>query len=235
MKLFKNILVVSSLLASINIFAAETQNIENGEYQIQKVTIEEVETPVNSITNYDITKGAAGIAAAGQVIEIVDKLMAIGERVWKIVDSGKPVLHDSGVTPSVSILPRSMADSGSLYEMYGWREPIVKTYKVTYENLYTADVVDFTFSVIMQYGGTDGKGGLYISGLSIVPDSVYVAWGWSFDATTRLINISNRGTAGKPVAAAVMELGYTVGSPLNTVAKKIRFFVDANGKISMLN
>lgn len=235
MKLLKNILLVGSLLASLNVLAADIDQLDNDQYQIQSVTIEEVETPIDSVMNYDITKGVETIAAAGQVIEVIDKLMAIGERVWKIVDSGRPVLHDSGVTPSVSILPRKMADSGSLYEMYGWREPIIKTYKVAYKNLYGINVVDFTFSVMMQFGGTDGKGGVYISGLSIVPDSIYVAWGWSFDATTRLINISNRGTAANPVAAAVMELGYTVGSPLNTVAKKVRFFVDANGKVSMLN
>lgn len=229
MKLLRNIILISSLFASLNTFA---QTYDSSEFKIQSTTIEEVDTPIETLFDKDL---GTIISGTGQVIVVIDKLIAIGERVWKIVEAGKPVLNIDGITPSVSILPRGLADSGSLYNMFGWREPIIKTYRVAYKNYYGVNVIDFTFSVIMQYGGTDGKGGIYISGLSIVPDQVSVSWGWSFNAQTRLINISNRGTATNPIAAAMMELGYTVGSPLSSLAKKIRFFVDANGKISLLN
>ena len=170
----------------------------------------------------------------GTIVEITDRLIAIGQKIWKIVESGKPVQDISGVIPSVSVLPRGLEDGGSLYDMFGWSEPIVKSFNLDYKNAVGATVITLRFSVMMQYGGTDGKGGVYLSGVSIVPDQVKVAWGWDFNAQTRLINITNRGTAENPIAAATLELAYQVKNAETNESKRIRFFVDANGKINQL-
>lgn len=170
----------------------------------------------------------------GTIVEITDRLIAIGQKVWKIIESGKPVQNIDGVIPSVSVLPRGLQDSGSLYDMFGWSEPVVKKFNLDYKNAMGATVITLRFSVQMQYAGTDGNGGVYLSGVSIVPDQVKVAWGWDFNAQTRLINITNRGTAQNPIAAATLELAYQVKNAKVNESKRLRFFVDANGKIAQL-
>ncbi len=170
----------------------------------------------------------------GTIVEITDRLIAVGQKVWKIIESNKPVQNIDGVIPSVSVLPRGLQDSGSLYDMFGWSEPIVKKFNLDYKNAMGATVITLRFSVQMQYAGTDGNGGVYLSGVSIVPDQVKVAWGWDFNAQTRLINITNRGTAQNPVAAATLELAYQVKNSKVNESKRLRFFVDAKGKIAQL-
>lgn len=236
MKTLKNLLIACSLLCSLSVLAQEEQHkFASQEFKIKNAQIKEVK---NNTPFYLLKASVPAIEDVANVtqnvIQIIDSLIAVGDKVWKIIDGGRPVVNIDGVLPSVSVLPRGLNETGSLYDMYGWSEPITKTFKVSYQNLYDVTVVDFTFSVMMQYQGTDGKGGVYISGLSVVPDSIHVLWGWNLNAKTSLINITNRGTAEAPVASAVMELSYTVSSPLANLNKRIRFYADGNGNIKML-
>lgn len=232
MKSLKLVLVLGTVIFSLGSFATE-QNDPNyilGSVQIEQ--IESAQTPMVEKESYSLPEINDGL---GQVIMITDKLIALGEKIWKIIEAGKPVVNANGIVPTISVLPKGITEDGSFDSMYGWSDPKVTTYKVTYKNLYGVEVIRFEFSVMMQYGGTDGKGGKYLTGISVFPGNIYAAWGWNFNASSALIGITNKGTATAPVAGATLELSYDVATPMNVDKNKIRFHVDANGKMVKLN
>lgn len=264
MKLIKGVLLTSLIAVSLSTYATTSKtDLENSIQSVQLTEISPIYIDLeNTFSSFDkgatdnpqkgeqstdtppAAQGGFSVNGAslntanqslGTIVEITDKLIAIGQKIWKIVDAGRPVSNIDGIAPSISVLPRGLADSGSLYDMYGWSEPMVKSYNLDYKNGVGSTVITLRFSVITQYGGTDGNGGVYLSGVSIVPNQVRVAWGWDFNAQTRLINITNRGTALNPVAAATLELGYQVKNFKTDENKRIRFFVEATGKITQIN
>lgn len=231
MKCIKTLFTLSALVFSLTSFA--NQSLDPKDYTIESVQIEQIQASEQyNKESYTLPELNEGL---GQTIMIVDKLIAIGEKVWKIVEAGRPVINTDKMPPSISVLPKGITEDGSFEAMYGWSDPKVSTYKVTYKNAYGVEVIRFEFSVMMQFGGTDGKGGKYLTGISVFPGNIYAAWGWTFNASSTLLAITNKGTPAAPVAAATLELSYDVSTPLNEDRNKIRFHVDANGNVLRLN
>lgn len=223
-----------SLILTTLFFTLSGQAIEKDDPQfvLASVEIESINTPIYEKESYSLPDLNNDL---GQIIIMTDKLVALGEKIWKIIEAGKPVINTTGLTPNISVLPKGITEAASFETMFGWSDPKVARYRASYKNLYGVEVIHFEFSVMMQYGGTDGKGGKYLTSISIFPGTIYAAWGWNFNASSSLISITNKGTALAPVAGANLELSYDVMTPINTTKNKIRFHLDGNGTMMRLN
>jgi hypothetical protein len=170
----------------------------------------------------------------GQVIMVVDKLIALGKKIWPIIEAGKPVVNVNIGAP-ISVLPRSEdGDAIAFYNMDSWNMPMAKTYKVEYKNGFGMNVIAFDYTVNFQYGGKYQGAGAYITGLNVQASNTTVSWGFDFDAKSQLMSIVNHGSLEEPVAGATIRIDYTAKSILRQISTSESFHVNGLGKIQPL-
>lgn len=205
---------------------------EDAYYLIDQVKVELIDE-VESVeeTNFVELKSTKGV---GEVIAVGREIIAFGKEIYQIVEAGKPVVNTS-YSP-ISVLPYNSKQGENINPMFlsQWRGPKSVKYKVTYTNLFGMDVVEFVYNVNMSYGGTFNGKGYYLTNVQIVPESVYVAWGFTFNATMKLVGITNKGNQDFPVAAATLSLSYSVSTVLQDDRHNITFEVTGDGAIKRI-
>jgi hypothetical protein len=172
----------------------------------------------------------------GQVILVVDQLLALGKKIWPIIQAGKPVVT-SNFAPTISVLPRvngATSNEISFYEMENWSAPTQKSYKVSFKNGWGSEVISFVYTVAFQYNGSYQGKGRYITGLDVRASQISVSWGFEFNADSVLVNIANLGTQVSPVASATVRINYTAQSVLRTIQTSESFHVTGTGQSSKL-
>ena len=191
--------------------------------EIEEMDVDDVVVPYQSKFSGD---------SLGQIIMVVDKLIALGKKVWQIIEAGKPVVQTDFTT--IHVLPKGDDPEVAFYKMEGWEAPQVKSYTIRAKNKFKSDVVTFQFHLLYQAGGKlDGKGH-YLTGVNITPYNVEVAWGYSLDAKSSLIAISNRGTADNPVAGATLTMVYKIKTMLKEATSSATFHVTGRGEATRL-
>lgn len=164
---------------------------------------------------------------------IIDGLLAIGKKIWPIIEAGRPVINNK-LAPAVSILPHLLQEGGVLYEMEGWSIPKSISMRVSYKNMFGMEVVGFTYTVFFQYNGSLKGVGKYVTSLKVLASNIYTAWGFNFDASSELVGISNVGTANEPVASGIVSISYSVKGKLNETRNADSVYVDGNGNIQVI-
>ncbi len=155
---------------------------------------------------------------------ILDKIIVIGEKIWKIVDKGRPVVSVS--TKNASALPSGAQNWDSLE---GWRMPKVGLYRIYHRNGFGVIIADLTVRITFTPGGSVEGVGQYLANVSVVPHSLYVAWGFSFNCEVQVMNAVNMGTKVKPIAGMELLLKWTLDSPLSHREESQSFFVRGDG------
>ena len=171
-------------------------------------------------------------SSVGDVTMMINKLIAVGKKIWEIVDAGRPVV-EANLNP-ISVLPRTENPDYAFTNMYGWSLPVVRRYRVNYTNLLGMNVIDFEFTVIFQYDGKYEGHGRYLTGVNVVADNIAVSWGFNFNVSSKLMAISNRGTMEEPIAAATIQLDYIGKSSGKEIRSSIIFHIDGAGNIIKL-
>lgn len=164
------------------------------------------------------------------VIMIVDKLIAIGQKIIPTIEKGKSVVTNNPMS-AVSVLPRLDTKDPVVHDMGGWSLPMTKHYKITYSNGLGSEVVSFVYSISYQYGGTYGGQGKYLTGIRASARNINISWGFDLDASSQLIQISNVGTAQNIIAGATIEISYTVKNWTRTITTNESFFVAGDGRL----
>lgn len=229
--------VVQHLNESLNKYDADMAK----EWAISEVTVKEVETEIINgeyFPNYVIQKEAQQNEAVdkmdlGQIIVVADQLIALGKKIWAIVEAGKPVTTTNFARP-ISVLPKLEGDNIAFYDMEGWTAPTVKSYRVSYKNGFGSEVIAFTYTVYFQYAGTYQGKGKYLTSLNVEASEVYVSWGFKFDATSSLVGIANQGSSADPVASATISVAYKATSWFSDVSTGESFFVNGRGDLVKL-
>lgn len=207
---------------------AQTKNFS--EDDIAKYTIASIEvTPLETVSVEEAFK-ADNNKDLGTMIAAAEKLLAFGQKIWKIIQDGKPVVNTNFV-PAVSVLPNIDGTSAPFGEMEGWSAPAYQKYKVEYKNLFGATVIGFTYTVAFQYNGSFEGKGQYLTGVTVFASDISVSWGFSFDAASSLVNIANRGTRASQIASANMKIDYVAKSPLKEIRSSEVFHVVGNGQV----
>jgi hypothetical protein len=170
------------------------------------------------------------IEETGKIVDLIDKIIAVGKKVWDIVAAGKPVVQ-TDMDLVIRVLPRTELDGAAFYEMENWGIPKFKDYEVVFKNAFGKSVVSFTYTVLYQAGGTFEGTGKYLTGVNVTATNVYVAWGFNFNAKSALVGISNHGSKGNPEAGATLQVKYTVENVLNHISATETVHVMGRGEI----
>ncbi|OFZ52050.1 MAG: hypothetical protein A2381_05955 [Bdellovibrionales bacterium RIFOXYB1_FULL_37_110] len=168
----------------------------------------------------------------GDIVLIVDQLMAMGKKVWTVIDAGRPVV--TAKFKPISVLPYLAQPEISFLSMSNWSIPKVQQYEVVYKNVYGGTVVNFSFMVTFQHDGAYKGIGKYLTGVNIIPSNISVAWGYKFDCKSELMAISNLGTLEGPLAGATIQLDYITSTPLKESRSSIIFHIVGDGRLIKL-
>lgn len=172
----------------------------------------------------------------GEISIIIDSLIAIGKKIWPIIDAGRPVINTNKLVPAISILPHLENPSAAVMsQMANWSVPKTRSYRVSFKNGWNSEVVGFTYTIYFQYNGSLKGVGKYVTSLKVQASEVYAAWGFNFDAVSELIGIANVGSDEAPVASGIVQVAYTVKGLINETRSAQSFYVDGAGNIQVLN
>lgn len=168
------------------------------------------------------------------VIMVVDKLIAIGEKIMPTIEKGRAVVNNNPMA-SVSVLPRLDTKDPVVHDMGNWSLPVTKHYKISYTNGLGSEVVSFVYSVSFQYNGNYEGKGKYLTGIRASARNITISWGFDLDAASQLIQISNVGSSSNVVAGATLEISYTVKNWTRNITTATSFFVTGDGKLYKLD
>ncbi len=168
----------------------------------------------------------------GDIVKVIDQLIAVGKKVWQIVEDGKPVYSKD--LPLLHILPNVDGNYVSFYQMDSWSAPTAKSYTLIYKNGFGQEVINFKFTVIFQHGGKYNDLGSYLSGITVVPNTAEVMWGFKFDVKSQVLNIANVGTKDGPIASTIIKVDFKAESPLKLIDSSMSFFISGAGELQLL-
>ena len=168
------------------------------------------------------------------VLMIIDRLIAVGQKVMVIIKEGKSIINNNPMA-AVSVLPRVDGIDPVVHDMGGWTTPVSKRYKISFTNTYGIEVVSFVYSVSFQYNGSTKNKGKYLAGVRASAREIVVLWPFDVDASSQLVQISNVGTEENVVAGATIELSYTVKTWAKSMTNIVSFHVTGNGKFYKLD
>jgi hypothetical protein len=237
--MLRNLLLLGMLAFAFTAGAFETQVITFDQVKNLR-SMSETEkhlTLKNVKVRYLGTKTVAdkrdGGVTLGAVLATIDTLIATGEKIWKIVEKGAPVLKNAQLAP-LNVYPKLEGDFVGFHEMEAWSMPKVAAYEVVFENLFGMEVVRFHFNVSFQHGGSYLGKGQYLSGVSMQASDVSVLWGYDLDANSQLVTITNHGTKANPLAGATLSLDYVVKTVLKETRTGLKFHIAGDGKFLQL-
>jgi hypothetical protein len=216
-----------NLDAAVNL---EVASADEAYHTIESITVTEVESlePAPSAENYVLQE-----KGLGEIIMSIDKLLALGKKIWAIVEAGRPVVQ-TAFAPTVSVLPNVENPNMAFGEMENWSMPKVKTYRVVYKNLLGMEVVAFTYGVYYQHGGTYQGKGAYLTGVNVNARDVKVSWGFEFNAASTVVAIANRGSSANPNAGLTIRINYLAKSVLREIRSSESFHVAGNGEFAVI-
>lgn len=231
--MLKSFLMSSLLLMSLNSFAQIQNTASEEASSITSVSVTEVDSLHLNLDEILDAPAPLPTNPVGEIITVIDSLIAIGKKIWPIIEAGRPVINTK-LVPAISILPRLDNPDGVLNQMSNWSRPKLKSYRVSFKNKFNSEVVGFTYTLIFQHNGELNGKGKYVTSLKVMASDIYTSWGFSFDAASELVGISNVGTSADPVASGIMQVSYAVKGMLNEVRSSQSFYIDGTGVIEAL-
>jgi hypothetical protein len=163
-------------------------------------------------------------------VAIIDSIINLGERIWKIVAAGRPVMNVR--TAYANAMPRGVK---CWADLEGWKVPYSKVYKTEYKNGFDATVISFAYRVNYGYGGNVEGKGAYIANATIALADVSVAWGYTFNVIVNVPNVMNVGTRDNPVAGMQMDVQWQVDTAIKHSESQQSYFINGNGVTTKLD
>lgn len=162
----------------------------------------------------------------GDVIPVLDSIVNLGEKIWKIIKDNAPVVNVK--VQYASALPEGIK---SWTQMGGWQRPKGTIYELTAKNAYGMQVIKLRYQVLRTAGGSYKGTGKYLTAVTVEPLLIEAAWGYRFnlDANVPDSSIANVGTTEAPVAAMMAQLGWTIATAIKESQGKSIYYLEGNG------
>lgn len=161
---------------------------------------------------------------------IVDKVINIGQKIWSVVEKGKPVANYSSA--SANALPEN---ASRWDQLESWNAPKSKIISVVYKNVYGIEVIRFTYRIILLYGGSVGGVGKYIGYANVEPLEMTTAYMYTFNVKASVDSVYNMGTKRNPVAGMILNINWTVETVLKKSTMTHTYSLDGHGNIKVPN
>lgn len=159
----------------------------------------------------------------------VEHIVSVGKEIWKIVEKNKPISNYK--TETASIIPEGVKHWSDLES---WAMPSVKAYSVRYKNLLGGNVVTFNFKVLFTPKGTYKGVGQFLTNLTIVPSTLTVGWGYTFNAIGKVAKVTNVGSKKNPIAATELHMNWSIKTAFRNDHNTEVFYVRGDGKFKRL-
>jgi hypothetical protein len=195
------------------------------EHQIS--SIETVELPVEKNHFPKMKNMDPGI---GEIIAATKEIIALGEKIYTLVQKGKPNITTEYAP--INVLPRNPSTQKYVdpFEIAGTKDPVTKKYSTKIKNGLGAVVAQFDYTVFFSYGGSWNGKGKYIQNAMIVPTYAMASYMWNLSVKMKLEGITNKGTSQDPIATATMTIQYKVESTFNKIEKNDTIYVTGLGE-----
>lgn len=192
----------------------------------EELTFEEAYGTVNEDPIGDLIDSIGDAILTGKVNPA--SIVNVASKAWVIVRDNEPVLNAKAKTANA--LPEGIENWRMLER---WKAPRAETYKVTYKNLFGAEVVHLQYRLVYSHGGKAAGIGTYLTNVAIQYQKVEVSWGYIFNAHVEVPQVLNMGTMDDPVAGMEMTLNWSIRTrPVSLKKGKYSssFFVSGDGQ-----
>lgn len=194
----------------------------------QELKIKTVE--IKTVENALGTDPTNPIDQIGQVIATAERIVALGESVYRLLQHGKP--NNTSTYAPISVVPRDPLSKEvvSPLDLDECSYPLTKTYRTVITTA-SVEVVKFEYAVTFSHSCSYNGVGKYIAAAEIKPISVDIGYGWDVNATMKLSGIMNHGKKGSPVVGANLTMNYSISSWRNSFNKDHTVHITGDGKI----
>lgn len=185
---------------------ASAKDLTPKEFRFKSITTYEVpmdsSSPVVDQTNSGI----------GDIIKIGEDLVALGEKIYALVEKGRPTVTTTYAP--INVVPRDPTTRQFVMpdELEGTSAPVTRKYVTVVKNYLNMEVVKFEYMLMFSHSGSYNGRGKFIQNAVIIPMNVHAVYGWVFNATMRVIGVSNEGTTRNPIAATTIAMNYSIKS-----------------------
>lgn len=166
------------------------------------------------------------IGTVNQAEFIVDKIINIGQKIWTVVEKGRPVSNYSST--KASALP---GNATRWDQLNNWKAPRSKVIRLVYKNIYGIEVIRFTYRIVLLYGGGLNGVGKYIGYAGVEPVEITTAYMYTFNATAQIDSIFNMGSDKNPLAGMVLSINWTIETVLKKTTQTHIYTLDGAGNI----
>jgi hypothetical protein len=143
-------------------------------------------------------------------VVVLDQIINIGRKIWKIVDENKPVVDIR--TQYAAAVPEGITHWSQLS---GWDTPAGTIYGFTARNAYGSTMVDVRYQVLRTTGGGYKGKGHYLTGVTVEPLTVAVGWGYRFSMTAEVPSVTNADKTGRnPTAGMMLTVKWRIQTPI---------------------
>ncbi len=234
-----NLLFILSFVAPFAAVAAQRKT-PLSENSLKHLTISSVEVVdiTNSYENYSayfeynmspndwISSPIEG--TIDKVDLVVDKVINIGQKIWTVIEKGKPVVNYT--SSSANALP---ANATRWDQLENWNQPKSKIIGVIYKNAYGMEVIRFKYRLLLLYGGSANGVGKYIGYAAVEPLEMTVAYMYTLNVKVAVDAVYNMGTKTNPIAGMILNINWTVETVLKKSTMTHSYVLDGTGNIAV--
>ncbi|KAF0124438.1 MAG: hypothetical protein FD189_2398 [Elusimicrobia bacterium] len=168
----------------------------------------------------------AAQSGAGESLVLIEKIINIAEKIWAIIERNAPVVNIT--TQYATAVPDGIK---SWTHLQNWSRPRTYTYGFYADNLYGVTVLDVKYKVAYSYGGNYKGKGKYLTGVTVIPEKVDLAWGYKFSMTAQVPDstVVNIGTHADPHAALQLKLNWRISTPIKSSDGTSVYYIQGNG------
>ncbi|MEI7529352.1 MAG: hypothetical protein WCK76_10450 [Elusimicrobiota bacterium] len=203
-----------------------------GETDPRHFTIDENSTVIEEIADKGGATGFNGtVKQLGGAIGVIGNIVNLGEKIWNVIEKNQPVVN--ATTKYANAVPYGIS---SWTQLQGWSRPAAKKYSFSQKNGFGCEVVKVVYQVQYTHSGNlDGKG-KFLTGVSIEPLSIAVAWAYKVSLASEVPDptIANVGTSTDPVASMQVQLRWTTHTVMKEMTCKAIYYVQGDGLLQEL-
>ena len=167
-------------------------------------------------------------ATLDKVDLIVDKVINIGQKIWTVVEKGRPVANYSSA--NANALP---ANASRWDQLQNWNQPTSKVVSVVYKNAFGMEVINFKYRILLLSGGSANGVGKYIGYATVQPLEMTVAYMYAFNVKASVDSVYNMGTKKNPLAGMILNINWTVETVLKKSTMTHSYALDGLGNIAV--